>query len=165
MNTCTFGSEIRKPVSSWLKGLHATWALVVLLACISFDAAAATGRTAGAFKVSSSGAATYTIPLSLPPGVAGIQPSLALGYNSQAGDGLLGVGWGISGLSAITRCDRNFSKDDSAGPPQLTAQDRFCLDGNRLRLAAGTYGADGSTYLAEIDGFSKVHAVRYRSVP
>src|SRR4030095_5870018 len=64
---------------------------------------AAPMSTEGQFSVSESGAATYTIPLQLPPGSGGIQPQLALSYNSQSGNGLLGVGWSLSGLFALTR--------------------------------------------------------------
>src|SRR2546421_13117887 len=48
--------------------------------------------TPGQFSVSPSGAATYHTPIRIPPGVAGIQPDLALNYSSQSGNGHLGIG-------------------------------------------------------------------------
>lgn len=69
-------------------------ALLRLLALVLFagNAFAQTGMTTpGQFSVNESGAATYIIPLTIPPGIGGIEPKLALSYNSQAGNGLLGV--------------------------------------------------------------------------
>src|SRR5258708_37045986 len=45
----------------------------------------AVGRTAGSFAVSPTGAATYSIPLWKPPGIAGLSPSLSLSYSSSQG--------------------------------------------------------------------------------
>ena len=40
----------------------------------------------------------------------------------------------------------------------LNAHDRFCLDGQRLMLVSGSYGASGSVYGTEKEGFSRVTA-------
>jgi hypothetical protein len=113
----------------------------------------------GAFAVSPSGAATYRIPIQVPPGVAGMQPNLEVIYNSQSGNGLLGQGWGLSGLSTVTRCPRTQAQDGIRAGVNLDANDRFCLDGQRLILVSGTYGVAGSEYRTEIESFSKVTAV------
>ena len=112
--------------------------------------------TPGSFAVSSSGAATYTIPLQVPPGTAGMQPSLALSYNGQAGNGLAGVGWSLSGSSSIHRCPRSYVQDGSLGGVNYDANDRLCLDGDRLVLVGGTYGFAGSEYRTEHESFSKI---------
>ena len=62
------------------------------------------GTTEGEFQVNGNGGANYTIPIEVPPGRNGIEPQLSLQYNSQQGNGLLGVGWSLTGLSAIARC-------------------------------------------------------------
>jgi len=121
-------------------------------------AAASYGRTPGAFSVSSGGSATYAIPLWTPPGIANLQQSLSLNYSSGGGNGLLGVGWSISGQSSIRRCNYTFAQDSANASPQLNSTDRLCLDGNRLRIVSGTYGADGSTYQTEVATFVTVTA-------
>ena len=62
------------------------------------------GNTPGTFDVTVDGSASFTIPLETPPGRAGMQPDLALVYNSSGGNGPLGVGWSLKGLSQINRC-------------------------------------------------------------
>ncbi|MCY3795611.1 MAG: fibronectin type III domain-containing protein, partial [Gammaproteobacteria bacterium] len=61
------------------------------------DATDATGTIAGAFRVTESGAASYRIPIYATPGTAGTAPELALAYNSQAGNGIAGLGWTLEG--------------------------------------------------------------------
>jgi hypothetical protein len=39
----------------------------------------------------------------VPPGISGMKPELSINYNSNSGNGLLGVGFGLGGLSAIHR--------------------------------------------------------------
>src|SRR5262245_6093117 len=114
------------------------------------------GSTPGGFRVTESGAAEYRIPIRVPPGIAGMEPKLALVYNSQAGNGLLGVGWNLEGLSSITRCPRTMAQDGVRGGINYDANDRFCLDGQRLMVISGTYGADGAEYRTERESFSKV---------
>ena len=67
------------------------------------------GRTTGAFAVSPGGAATYSVPIWTPPGPNGVTPSLSLGYSSQGGNGLAGVGWNLSAVSSIERCARTIA--------------------------------------------------------
>jgi len=113
----------------------------------------------GKFAVSPVGAATYNIPIQVPPGIGGIEPNLSLSYNSRSGNGLLGVGWSLNGLSAITRCPQTNPQDTNRTGINYTSSDRFCLDGKRLiALVAGTDGAPNSEYRTEIDDFSKVVA-------
>lgn len=131
---------------------------LALLFSISIAAHGAVGRTPGAAAVSPSGAATYSIPLHLPPGTRGLTPQLGLVYSSNVGLSIAGVGWSITGVTQIARCASTVAQDGVARDVRNDLQDRFCLNGNRLRLAAGTYGVAGSEYRTEIDTFTRVTA-------
>ncbi len=96
------------------------------------DASPIVGTVTGSFAVSPTGEATYTIPLVVPPGAAGMQPTLAITYDSAAGDGLLGMGFSLSGLSAVTRCPRSVAQDGRIRAVRDDAEDALCLDGARL---------------------------------
>lgn len=127
------------------------------LAIAGANAAAQIGIP-GKFEVTPIGAASYNIPIQVPPGVGGMEPKLAFTYNSRAGNGVLGMGWSLTGLPAIARCPRTTPQDGVKGAVDYKAGDRFCLDGQRLVLTSGTYGQPGSTYATEIESFVKVTA-------
>jgi hypothetical protein len=118
----------------------------------------------GEFGVSSSGAASYKIPIAAPPGTAGMTPALTLEYSSQTGSsssgwlgaGIVGIGWTLAGLPAVGRCPQTVAQDGVIGAVNYNANDRFCLDGQRLMATSGTYGADGTQYRTEVESFSEV---------
>jgi hypothetical protein len=110
----------------------------------------------GESSVSAAGAAQYSIPIAVSPGTAGLAPALALSYSSDAGNGLLGMGWQLDGLSSIARCPCTIATDGVYGSINFDANDRFCLDGQRLIAISGNYGADGTEYRTEIESFTKV---------
>ncbi|GAB4507537.1 MAG: hypothetical protein Tsb0026_03400 [Sulfuricaulis sp.] len=122
-------------------------------------ATAPVGATLGSFAVSPSGAATYSIPIFVPPGTNGMQPQLSLNYNSQSGNGLVGMGWSIDGLSVIHRCGSTIAIDGIKGGVNYDTNDKFCLDGERLIVINGTYGAAGSEYRTQHESWQKVVAV------
>jgi len=136
----------------------ASIALGLSLACFQSFASSQTvaGSTPDSMRVTESGAAEYRIPIQVPPGIAGMEPKLALGYNSQAGNGLLGVGWNLEGLSAVTRFPSTLAQDGVRGGVNYDANDRYCLDGRRLMAISGAYGADGTEYRTERESFTKV---------
>lgn len=118
---------------------------------------------AGQFTVSDDGAATYSYPIWVPDGRRDLEPSLSLVYNSQVENGLLGVGWGLSGLSSITRCKRDMARDGFNSTIQFNWDDRFCLDGQRLvsfpSVADGitrNYGTERAEYRTEQEGFAQI---------
>ena len=114
------------------------------------------GASSGTFRVDERGAATYNIPVSLPAGTAGVAPGFSLQYSSQNGSGLLGHGWSLSGLSAISRCQQTLSQDGVAKPITWSSEDRFCLNGQRLKEVSrsSTY----REYLTEVDSYMRVRA-------
>ncbi|WP_167542949.1 SpvB/TcaC N-terminal domain-containing protein [Pseudoalteromonas prydzensis] len=104
----------------------------------------------------SGGAATYHIPIELPPERAGMQPVVSLNYSSRSGNGIAGVGWSLSAGSNITRCAATYAQDGFTQHPQYNSNDRLCLDGQRLVVESGTYGSSGAEYRTEIDSFVRV---------
>jgi YD repeat-containing protein len=82
--------------------------------------------------VTQTGAMTYTIPIEIYPGIKDMHPQLALSYNHLSGNGLLGVGWNLSGLSSISRTSNNLYYNNLVQPVNLTTSDAFVLDGMRL---------------------------------
>ena len=89
-----------------------------LLSILNGAYAATVGRTLGQFGVSSAGSAQYTIPIWTPPGPNHLQPNIALTYDSTAGNGPVGVGWAVAGLSSIYRCNRTVAQDGAASRSQ-----------------------------------------------
>jgi RHS repeat-associated protein len=142
-----------------IAGLRCSVMVLGVLASAFAQAQGIVGRTAGEASVSATGAARYTIPLTLPPGTNGLAPALAVTYDSRSGNGLLGVGFRLTGLSAIQRCGNTLAQDGRLGAVALDSADRFCLDGQRLRLTAGVYGQPGSQYQTETESFSRVTAI------
>lgn len=133
-----------------------------LVAANSF--AASFGRTKGQFGVSGSGSAQYSIPIWAPPGPRGVQPRVSLVYDSRSGISSLGLGWSLTGLGAISRCNLTYAQDAAPAPVALVATDGYCINGNRLRITSGTYGAAGSTYQTEVADFSNITAVVPRAM-
>ncbi len=118
------------------------------------------GALAGEAGVSG-GAATYSVPINIPPGRQGMQPAVSLSYNSRAGNGTLGMGWSLSAGSSISRCPSTIAQDGFTKGVTYGATDRLCLDGQRLIKVGGSgaltdYWTSGSQYRTEIDSFALV---------
>lgn len=116
----------------------------------------ATVGTAPGVADTEGGAATYRLPLVVPPGRAGLQPELALVYHSRGGNGLGGMGVSLAGLRSIHRCPQTIEQDGSARAVKFDANDRLCLDGQRLVAVSGLYGSNGTVYRTEVDDFTRV---------
>ena len=94
------------------------------------------GATVGAFRVTESGSATYSIPILTAPASGGVGPQISLDYDSQSGNGQVGVGWKIAGVSSITLCPPTMEQDGISGSRgiRLDGSDRYCLDGKGCLL-------------------------------
>ena len=112
------------------------------------------GSTPAEFDVSG-GQASYSIPIQVAPGRGGMQPDLSLNYTG-GGNGPLGVGWNLGGVSSIHRCAATLDQDGFIAGITFTSKDRYCLDGQRLIPVNGTHGAVGAEYRTEVDGYSKI---------
>ena len=114
--------------------------------------------------VTSSGAFTTAVPIEV-HSYQGLEPNLSIVYNSQHGNGWLGVGWDLQGLSEIRRAS------PGKGLPHGGAEDIYLLDGMELipcaDAASGTplanspcckYPADPSyvSYTTKIESFLRI---------
>ncbi len=122
----------------------------------SIDITKPIGETHGDFAVNSNGAATYNIPITVSPGTNGVEPSISISYNSQAGTGLMGLGWSLSGLSSISRTNWTILHDNLNKSIELQYSDAFALDGSRLFCNNSQYGVNGSTYYTEQESFTNI---------
>ena len=52
-------------------------------------------------QVGPGGNLMYFYSIRIPHGTNGMQPDIQLLYNSSGGNGIAGMGWGLSGISAI----------------------------------------------------------------
>ncbi len=114
------------------------------------------GALKGNFSVGGDGSATYSVPIDLPKGTSGMEPQLSLGYSSNGGNSICGVGFGLSGLQSISRGPSSLKKDGVIDGVDFDEKDRFFLNGERLVCVAGTYGMDGSIYRTEMDAYSQI---------
>ena len=115
------------------------------------------GTTPGQFSVHN-GTASYTVPVAVPPGVAGMVPELSVQVSSPGSNGVAGLGGGLTGLSMISRCPATMAQDGFKGGIHFDGEDRYCLDGQRLIAIRGSNGANGSEYRTELDSLTKVVA-------
>ncbi len=97
-------------------------------------------------EVTPLGSFIYRYPLKLPPGTNGMGPELALVYDSFSGNGILGMGFSITGLSVITR--------DSSYGIKFDNTDHYIYDGQRL-----IYDSENDLYHTERESFLRIKAV------
>jgi RHS repeat-associated protein len=122
----------------------------------AIDETLAVGFTPGSHSVSAAGGATYQVPIAIPPGSNGVVPQISLNYNSQSGNGLLGMGWNIGGLSAISRSGGTIYNNGTVVPVNLSNSDRFTFNGSVLVPIIGSNGASGTVYATEQESYVTV---------
>ena len=162
-------------------GLSQRSPLVGFLAAVVFLAPFSTsqgerlvGTLQGDVVVDNLGQANYSIAVVLPPGSGGMTPEVSLSYSSGAGNGPLGLGWSMGGLSAVTRGPQMLDRDGRITKVDFEAvcvasgsvsNDRLYLDGQRLlRAPAGIqYWSEASPWIfrTEIEGHSRVEMKPY----
>ena len=106
-------------------------------------------KLSGSATVSPTGAAVYSVAIEAPKGVGDLMPSIGIAYNSQTGNGLVGYGCNITGLSAITRGTKTIAHDNTVKGISYSNDCALYLDGKRLLLKSGTEGTDGCVYAPE----------------
>jgi RHS repeat-associated protein len=107
--------------------------------------------------ISPTGAAIYQIPIDVPKGLNGMEPNLSIVYNSQAGLGLLGVKFDISGLSVITRGNKTVYYDEYNDNIKIDTTDALFLDGQRLMLVSSSGElTNGAIYATEVENYARV---------
>lgn len=115
------------------------------------------GKIPGEINVNPSGGATYTIPISCPPGINGMQPNISLVYNSQSGNGIAGWGWNFGGLSMISRVPKNYYYDGEKSGIIWDKNSPLALDGQRLVVNGPLMSSsDTIEYRTENDESNKI---------
>ena len=114
------------------------------------------GALDGDFTVTPNGSAQYSISLRVSPGRQAMHPKLSLSYDSRRGDGILGKGWGVAGLTRLHRCPKTPAQDGFRGGIELTNEDSLCLDDSRLVL--------NDTQSCQVDSELEFSAKEYRTI-
>lgn len=145
-------------MSNWLKFYCLISFLFLLfpLATYTQNTNAPVGTPHGNFAVSPMGGATYSVTIEAPKGLPGIQPQVGISYNSQAGNGLVGLSCNLSGFSIITRGPRSIWYDGTASGTTYGKDDAFFLDGQRLIEQENIIGCDSAVYCLESNPYTRV---------
>ena len=114
------------------------------------------GYTTGQFNVTDAGSATYSIPFIVPPGTGGMTPQIGIAYSSQGGNGLMGVGWSLQGISTISRSTHTLAQDEKIKGINVNSSDTYSMDGERLMPIFGENGAAETEYRTEQNAFTKI---------
>lgn len=123
---------------------------------LSIDKNKEVGTIVGTVDITETGSVNYVIPIEVPKGITGLEPSVSITYNSQFANGLMGYGWNVAAFSAISRCGKSYYYDNATEAPQLSNSDNLMLDGQRLLLISGQNLVNGAKYRMEYDPFTEI---------
>ena len=112
--------------------------------------------TQGKLDISSSGQATFVLPIAMPPSIKDVGPVINLVYSSGQINGIAGQGWNISSISNISRVATRQDIDGYKDGVDFDNNDKLALDGQRLLLKTGTYLGNGSVYETEVQSNTKI---------
>jgi RHS repeat-associated protein len=91
------------------------------------------------------GTATHSVPIAVPPGVAGHTPEITLSYNGGSGNGSLGIGWSLDTPAITRQLDKGLPRYTGADEPAVT-EDTFLFQGEELvPLSDGTYRCENES--------------------
>ena len=111
----------------------------------------------GFFSVAK-GNAYYEIKIDTPKTRGVSKLHLAFLYNSsiintsKSKDGILGNAFSLIGLSTISKCSQTLVSEKN----DKSRNYNYCLDGKKLLVVSGSYGATNSEYRTEINKFVKI---------
>jgi hypothetical protein len=105
-------------------------------------------------SISEGGTPTYSIPIAVPPGIAGMAPNIGLLYSGGGVNGPVGYGWSIQGISVITRCPNIKAVDGNVRGVDYSINDKLCLDGQRLIQTDATGATTGVVQTNDSQGGS-----------
>ena len=120
------------------------WALAAAALTIGWVGFSAQPALAGDGDGSYSTSVAVTVPA-----FHGIEPSIALSYDSARPDGLVGVGWRLDAASYVARTGRH------GGTPRFDDTDVFTLDGEKLVRCTPSC-ATGGTYETRRRDFTRI---------
>jgi RHS repeat-associated protein len=115
-----------------------------------------TEKTGQGFGWVNQSGGTYqdAIPFDVPD-YNGVEPDVRLVYSSAGGNGYVGVGWSLDGVSVIERAGA------ARGVPAYTQQDEWLLDGAKLRPCPDASFASpscqaGGTHYTETESYERI---------